>query len=223
MKGRLGALALMWLSACGQSGKGGAPTEDASGGAAGGASLQPMLCPDGNEPGDDLAMDCPETMPEAGSCCGKAGLSCVYPGDETYHDLALCIDDEQHALFWQRTFAVDRLTCKLDSRLSELGAGAEACDTRVVEPCEPEGLTTPQELLNGQLDAIAQACGEIPNESNLEVSFEGGCATQLSESLSGPPGSSDDVLDCIREALDVHHFACAEELDCARIERSTLK
>jgi hypothetical protein len=184
--------------------------------------LEQPVCPDGNTPHDDLASECPDEMPEAGSCCGKAGLACFFNPSETSREVALCIDDGQHALFWQRTYVLDRLECKLDGRVSELGVAAEACAARVVEPCEPEGLTTPQQLLNGQLAAVVEACGELPNESRLEVTFEAGCATQLSESLSGPLGSHEDLLDCIREALDAQHFDCAEELDCAGMERSTL-
>src|SRR5689334_6317656 len=130
--------ALLWFVACGHTGRGGTPTQDATGGAAGAAAaddvtLQPLVCPDGNEPSDDLATQCPELMPEAGSCCGKVQLSCLYPGaDDTYHDLALCIDDEIHAPFWQRTLSVDKVVCTLEGQMSELGVGAEACDARVV-------------------------------------------------------------------------------------------
>jgi hypothetical protein len=189
---------------------------------AGSITLQPRVCPDGNEPGPDLPTECPDAMPVAGSCCGKAGLTCKYPGDDTYQAVARCIDDGQHARFWQQTVAVDRLECRLDGKLSDLGIDAEACGARTIEPCEPEGITTPQELLGSQFEALVDACGEIPNESQLEVTFDGGCATRLSDSLSGPVGSHEELLACVRKALDSRHFACAEQLECVRMERSTL-
>ncbi|AKU94984.1 hypothetical protein AKJ09_01648 [Labilithrix luteola] len=150
-------------------------------------------------------------------------MACFYPGDETYRKLARCIDDPQYGPYWQATYALDRLECGLSGnivKVIELGADALACSERETKPCDPQGLVTPQELLNDQFNKLVQKCGGLPNETSLEVRFTDGCATELRER-----GIDDDAarLSCIQQALDAVHFACADGLDCAAMEVSTLQ
>ena len=78
-----------------------------------------------------------------------------------------------------------------------------------------------QTLLQSQFSTLIDGCGGLPDESSLEVEFQGGCATRLSASISGPPDHA-DLLGCVGKALDALHFACADDLDCASVKRSTL-
>jgi len=137
------------------------------------------------------------------------------------HPEALCIDDSVHAPYWGQTAVLDRLVCTFSGVLSPLGVGAGACSERTVEPCAAHDPSTPQTLLQSQFSAIVDGCGSLPDESSLEVEFQGGCATRLSASISGP-GDHADLLGCVGKALDALHFACADDLDCASVRRSTL-
>jgi hypothetical protein len=137
------------------------------------------------------------------------------------HPVALCVDDSVHASYWGQTAVLDRLVCTFSGTVSPLGVGAGACSERKVEPCGAHDPITPQTLLQSQFFAIVDGCGGLPDESILQVEFRGGCATRLSASV---PGAADhaDMLSCVGKALDALHFACADDLDCASVERSTL-
>jgi hypothetical protein len=137
------------------------------------------------------------------------------------HPVAVCVDDSVHAPSWGRTTVLDRLVCTFSGTVSILGMGGGACSERKVEPCGAHDPITPQTLLQSQFSAIVDGCGGLPDESSLQVEFRGGCATRLSASL---PGAADYavMLSCVGKALDALHFACADDLDCASVERSTL-
>jgi hypothetical protein len=215
--------------ACGSSGGGasspGAAGEGASGGGAGatgGAGTE--LCPDGTAPTGTEPTQCPELMPTGGTCCSEPGMACFYPGDDdSYRKLGLCFDDPQHPPYWQETLVLDRMLCQEASDAIEIGSDALACSERETVPCDPQGIVTPQELLDGQFDDLVVQCGGLPNESSLEVEFTDGCATGLVASISGPVDDSAPLRSCIEQALDKVHFACADGLDCAGTGRSTLK
>jgi hypothetical protein len=138
------------------------------------------------------------------------------------HPAALCVDDSVHALYWGQTAVLDRLVCTFSGTVSTLGMGAGACSQRKTEPCATHDLLTPQTLLQSQFFTIVDGCGGLPDESSLQVELRGGCATRLSASLSGPTDHA-DMLSCVGKALDALHFACADDLDCASVERSTLR
>ena len=220
-------------AACGGSGGDGASPGEiglgaaSSGAGAAGAATEegPLeLCPDGTLPTGTEPAHCPELMPTGGSCYSQPGMACFYPGDDTsYRKLGLCVDDPQHPPFWQETFVLDRMVCESNGKAVELGRDAGACSERETVPCDPQGITSPQELLNAQFDQlVARECGELPNESSLEVEFVDGCASGLVAAISGPTDGSAPLVACIERALDVVHFACADGLDCAATERSTL-
>lgn len=199
-------------------------------------------CPNGATPGDADAVACPQVMPEAGSCCAVHGLACFYPGDDTtYRRLAVCVDDSNHPLFWMQTLVIDRVLCAAMVSPIQLGStGAPACAARETIPCHacncapgdsicvarcghPSGTRTPQMELAEELDSlIVQTCGELPNESSVQVRFANGCATALDAQMPGPPGTFATLVSCIGEALDRVHFECADSLECAGTGRSTL-
>ena len=217
----------MCASACGASSAspplnvGGGP---AAGSGGDGGAGPPKACPNGDLPDPMLALGCPASIPDAGSCCAQVGLSCPYPGDTAGHPLALCIDDSVHAPYWGQTAVLDRLVCNLTGVLSPLGVGVgvAACSRRKVEPCGARDPSTPQTLLQSQFSTVVDTCGGLPDESTLEVEFQGGCGTRLSASISGL-GDHADLLGCVGKALDALHFACADDLDCASVVRSTLR
>ena len=138
------------------------------------------------------------------------------------HAVALCIDDSVHPSFWGQTAVLDRLVCTFTGRISALGTSGGTCADRPVKPCDVHDQSTAQLSLQGQFSEIVDACGDLPNESILQVEFQGGCATRLSDSISGPSDHA-ELLSCIGKALDALHFACADDLDCASVERSTLR
>jgi hypothetical protein len=216
--------ALVCLIACGANSSKPPSTADAgseagSGGDGGAGSTK--ACPNGDLPNPTLALGCPTSIPDAGSCCAQVGQSCPYPGDTVSHPVALCIDDSVHAPYWGQTDMLDRLVCTFSGMVSPLGMGAGACSERKVEPCGARDLLTPQTLLQSQFSAIVDGCGGLTDESSLQVEFRGGCATRLSASLSGAADHA-DMLSCVGKALDALHFACADDLDCARVHHSTL-
>jgi hypothetical protein len=137
------------------------------------------------------------------------------------HPVALCDGDDVHAPYWGQTAVLDRLVCTFGGAVSSLGVGAGACSERKVEPCGTHDLLTPQTLLQSQFSTIVDGCGGLPEESSLQAEFQGGCATRLSASLSGAADQA-DLLTCVGNALDALHFDCADGLDCASVERSTL-
>jgi hypothetical protein len=137
------------------------------------------------------------------------------------HPAASCIDDSVHPPYWGQTAVLDRLLCTFSGIVSPLGVGAVACSERKVEPCGAHDLSTPQMLLQSQFSTIVDGCGGLPDESTLQVEFQGGCATRLSASLSGATDQA-DLLSCVGKALDALQFACADDLDCASVKRSTL-
>lgn len=136
------------------------------------------------------------------------------------HPVTSCVDDSVHAPYWQQTAVLDRLVCTFDGMVSPLGVGAGVCSARTVEPCGAHDLITPQTLLQSQFSVIVDACGSLPDESSLQVEFHGGCATRLSASPS--LANQAGILSCVGKALDAVHFACADNLDCASVKRSTL-
>jgi hypothetical protein len=199
------------------------------------------VCPNGASPTDADFLGCPVTIPEGGSCCPVPGTACFYPGDnDTYRNLALCIDDPNHPPYWQQTLVVDRDVCDPATALIPLGAtGAPACAERQNKPCAAcncapadsvcakrcgtsSGITTPQDELNLDLSQLTDSCGGLPNESSIQVIFVNGCATAVAASLPGPPGTFDDLIACIKQSLDRVHFECADSLECGGTGRSTL-
>lgn len=206
-----------------------------------GADVTPGVCSIRATPTDADLAGCPLTMPAAGSCCPMVGTACYYPGDnDTYRDLALCIDDSNHPPFWQQTLVVDHVACNLPTDAIPLGsAGAPACAARETKLCTAcncapsdavcakrcggsSGITTPQWELDVDLSELADSCGGLPNESGFQVAFANGCATALAAWMPGPPGTFDGLLQCIEQALDRLHFECADGLACGAISRSTL-
>ena len=223
--------ALTCATACGGNAKPASPSVQSEAGAGGGAgagssagaagAVSAVACPNGDLPGPALAATCPASLPEPGSCCGRVGLSCSYPGDSTSHVAAVCIDDSVHALFWGQTAVLDQLACSSNAPVTPLAAG-EPCTGRQAEPCMVHDLLTPQGLLNEQFATIVDGCGGLPDESSLEVEFDAGCATELSVQLHGATDAS-PLLGCVENALGVVRFSCADGLACARVERSTLR
>jgi hypothetical protein len=81
-------------------------------------------------------------------------------------------------------------------------------------------LVTPQLLLDGELEALVAQCGDLPNESGIEVEYADSCPTKIVPNLSAPRPS---LIDCMANALSSVRSGCAIGLDCASVERSTLR
>jgi hypothetical protein len=112
--------------------------------------------------------------------------------------------------------------CSLQEPVTTLGEGAPTCAEREEVACSDQ---TPvgQDELSGQLAAIVEDCGFLPNESWVRVAFEGGCGKRLAASISGPSSPEKAALiACTIQALDRVRFACGDATNCAAYERSTL-
>jgi hypothetical protein len=87
----------------------------------------------------------------------------------------------------------------------------------------PQGLETPQTLLDAELVRVIEQCGGLPEESTVQVDFSDGCATAILAEVSGPPPRDEALVACLWPKLSATRFACAIGLACGIVSLSTLQ
>jgi hypothetical protein len=81
---------------------------------------------------------------------------------------------------------------------------------------------TPQDELDRDVERVAAECGQVPDETSIEVLFLYGCATNL-ELRSRASSDTSPLIDCLERKLDALLFECAEGLSCGMFTHSTMR
>lgn len=178
-----------------------------------------LACPDGMLPTPgDASPACPPSLPTPGSCCSPVGLKCTYPWGDVGHIESGCVDDGIHAPFWSQDTVLDD-PCKAATGAPLPGSDAASCDARASKACNVNGAGSQQGALNAQiLDLVAMCHGELTGECEIEVWFQDGCATAMTQY-----GIAGIDVGCFTAGLESARWLCAVGLECAGFAFSTLQ
>jgi len=167
---------------------------------------------------------CLASLPEAGASCTVVGVSCTYPGDSNelgdWHQTAVC-ESSGGGQTWQIATHYDRVACTLEAE-STGALDVSDCAERSFVQCSMFPGQTQLEALTRAISATTDECGGIPNEGHLQVDFQTGCASKITFESPGPFDEG-PLFTCMTTRLASQRFSCAEAVDCARLDPSTVR
>lgn len=156
---------------------------------------------------------CPVSPPDPGSSCDPAvDGACAYP-TVTNESLGLTTYrcDAQYLTWGSSASTVER-PCPGPSSQTIL-LDTSDCADRVAQPCDCYDWRTPQENLDGTIQAF-----QCLTEAFVWVTFSDGCPTSFTVSLDG----NGSITSCLQAALAGLRLECAQGLSCAYAESSTV-